>query len=160
MDSRTIPTGSEFLPDVSKRSLLAMRRKEPDGRYRLHLDAAIMRKDGHTVGEIAKELDMHTNTVGNWLRRMSKAGGFGDGYRFRPGRPSRLTAGQLGELEKDMKKPPARYGLESETWTSRTVSQHVQGKFGIYVPHPSMRRILTRGNVKWPGSAAATGRRG
>lgn len=160
MESYVIPTGSEFLPGVTKRRLLSMRKKEPDVRYKPHFDAAIMRKDGYTIGEIAEDLGMHHGTIMNWLRRMWEVGGLGEGYKLRPGRPPAFTPEQLKELEQDMKKPPAHYGFETDTWTSRTVSQHAHDKFGIYVPHPSMRRILTRGNIKWPGSAAASRRRG
>ena len=156
MESYIIPTGKEFLPDVTKRRLTSMRGKEPDERYKLHFDAAIMRKNGNTIGEIAEELDIHPGTAMNWLRRMWEMGGLGEGYKTRPGRPPMFTPEQLKELEKDMEKPPQHYGLESKTWTSRTVSQHAYDKFGIRVPRPSMRRILTRTKTNWPGSAAAT----
>ena len=143
------------MPDVTKRRLLSMRGKEPDGRYKRHFDAAIMRKDGHTVGEIAEEIGVHHDTVTKWLRRMWVVGGLGEGYKRRPGRPPLFTPEQLKELEADMENSPRHYGLDSETWTSRTVSQHAYDKFGILVPRPSMRRILTRTKMNWPGSAAA-----
>ena len=155
-----IPTGKEFLPGMTKRRLMSMRNKEPEERYKRHFDAAIMWRDGDTMEEIAEELDVQPDTVKNWLRRMVANGGFGEGYKVRQGRPPAFTPDQLEELNLDMEKPPQHYGLDSETWTSRTVAMHAFEKFGIRVPHPSMRRILTRPGMNWPGSAAATLKRG
>ena len=155
MDSYIIPTGDEFLPHITKRRLASMRNKEEDERYRRHYDTAIMRKDGKTVGEIAEEIGVYTGTIINWLHRMLEKDGLGEDYKVRTGRPSKFTPKQLEALERDMEKPPQHYGLESETWTSRTVAKYAFVKFGIEVPYPSMRRILTQNKMKWPGSAAA-----
>ena len=159
VESYTVPTGKDFLPGTTKRRLASMRNKEPEEIYRRHFDAAIMRKDGRTVVEIAEEIGAHPLTIMRWLRRMVENGGLGEGYKTRPGRPSAFTPEQLKDLERDMKRPPQHYGLDSETWTSRTVAQYALDKFGIRIPHPSMRRILTRTKMNWPGSAAALARR-
>ena len=156
VESYTVPTGKDFLPGTTKRSLASMRNKEPEERFRRHFDAAIMRKDGRTVGEIAENLGIHPYTAINWLRRMEKMGGLGEGYKTRQGNPPAFTTEQLKELERDMKKPPQHYGLDSETWTSRTVAKYAFDKFGITVASSSMRRILTTTKTNWPGSAAAT----
>lgn len=159
MESYAIPTGKRFLPDVTKRRLESMRGMEPNGRYRRHFDAAIMRKGGHTVVEIAKELDIHPQTAKRWLSRMVKLGGLVEGYKRRLGRRRSFTPEQLKHLEQDMERHPRHYGLDSDTWTSRTVAQHASDVFGIDVPHHSMRRILTRDGVNWPGSAEAVAAR-
>ena len=158
MDSYTIPAGKKFLPGTTKRRLVSMRNKESDERYKLHFDAAIMRKDDKTIGEIAEYLDRHPVTVKIWLRLMMENWDSGDIHKPRPGRRPKFTPEQLKELERDMKKPPQHYGLESETWTSRTVAEHAFAKFGIRVPHPSMRRTLNYSKTNWPGSAAAMAR--
>lgn len=151
-----IPTQKDFLPGITKRRLVSMRNKEPDERYRRHFDAAIMRKDGSTIGEIAEELDIHPGTAMNWLHRMLEKGGLGEGYKTRQGRPPKFTPKQLKDLEKDMKKSPRHYGLDSETWTSRVVAQYALTRFEIEITPGSMRRIMTRTDMNWPGSAAAT----
>ena len=152
MDSYAIPTGKEFLPGTTKRRLVSMRNKEPDEQCKIHFDAAIMRKDGKTIGEIAEEVDKHPVTIKSWLRLMIENWDSGDIHK-RLGRRPKFTPEQLKELERDMKRPPKHYGLESETWTSRTVVEHAFAKFGVRVPRPSMRRTLHK--IDWPGSAAA-----
>ena len=84
--------------------------------------------------------------------------GFGEGYKRRRGPLPKFTPEQLKELERDMKKSPSHYGLDAETWTSKTVAQHVSNKFGISFTPPSMRRILNKTQTNWPGSAAALAR--
>ena len=158
MDSDTIPAGKKFLPGTTKRRLTSMRNKEPDERYKLHFDAAIMRKDGITIGEIAEDLGRHPVTIKIWLRLMTENWNSGEIHMRRPGRRPKFTPEQLKELERDMKNPPQHYDLASETWTSRTVAEHAFAKFGIWVPHPSMRRILNQSKTNWPGSAAAMAR--
>ncbi|MBI1657413.1 MAG: helix-turn-helix domain-containing protein [Thaumarchaeota archaeon] len=155
MESYVIPTKKDFLPGIPKRRLVSMRSKEADERYRRHYDAAIMRKDGSTIGEIADELSIHPGTVMNWLRRMIERGP-GTNYKVRQGRPPKFTAKQLQELERDMKKSPRHYGLDSDDWTSRVVTRHVSARFDVEITPGSMRRIMTRTDMRWPGSAAAT----
>ena len=156
MESYIIPTGKEFLPHITKRRLASMRSKEPDERYKRHFDAAIMRKDGKTVGDIAEEIGVHPGTIMNWLHRMLEKKGLGEGYKTRIGGRPKFTPEQLKELGSDMKKPPQHYGLDSETWTSKTVAEYALVKFGIQVAASSMRRTLFRTKTNWPGSAAAT----
>lgn len=161
MGSYKTPTGRDFLPNITKRKLASMRKKETNERYQLHLDAAIMRKDSHTIADIAEVVGVSPATVINWLGRMVERGGVGRGYTARRGRPRAFTLEQLKELEKDMKRSsPKHHGLASKTWTSKAVSEHARNKFGIDIPDPSMRRILTRDGIDWPGSAAATGKYG
>ena len=155
MESYKIPTEKKFLPDITKRRLVSMRNKEPDERYRRHFDAAIMRKDGSSIGAIANELNIHPGTVMNWLNRMIERG-LGESYRVRQGRPPKFTPKELQDLERDMKKSPRHYDLDSDTWTSRIVAKHALSRFNIEITPGSMRRIMTRTNLRWPGSAAAT----
>ena len=156
MESYIIPTGKKFLPGITKRRLTTMRNREPEERYKHHFDAAIMRKDGRTIGEIADELYIHTGTVMNWLNRMVEVGGLGEGYKRRQGRPPKFTPEQLDDLELEMEASPRHYGLDSDTWTSMIVAQYVLTRFEIEITPGSMRRIMTRTDMNWPGSGAAT----
>ncbi len=154
MESYVIPTKRDFLPDMTKRRLTTMRKKEEDERYQRHYTAAIMRKDGYTIGEIADELYIHPGTVMNWLNRMMERG-LGPDYKVRQGRPPKFTPKQLKQLEKDMRKSPRHFDLDSDFWTSRVVTEFVLTRFEVEITPGSMRRIMTRTNMRWPGSAAA-----
>ena len=154
MTQYVVQTGGKFLPNITKRRLQSLRRKETDDRYKTHLNAAIMRKDNYTISEIAKDVDVHPATVGKWLRTMEETG-TPIIRRKRVGRQPAFTQEQLDQLEREMEDRPSHYGLDSKTWTSRTVAYRAQSAFGINIPHHSLRRILTREGVNWPGSAAA-----
>lgn len=154
MESYVIPTKSEFLPRITRKRLETIRAGEEDERYQRHYDAAIMRKDGSTIGEIAVALGIHPGTVMNWLNRMVERG-LGSDYKVRQGRPPKFTSKQLKQLEQDMKKSPRHHKLDSDFWTSRVVTEFVLTRFDVEITPGSMRRIMTRTNMRWPGSAAA-----
>ena len=154
VDSYVIPTKRDFLPGVTKRQLESARSRETDDRFKLHYDAAIMRKAGSTIGEISEELSLHPGTIINCLRRMSERGP-GEGYRVRQGRPPKFTPEQLKKLEDDMERPPKRHGLAADSWTSTVVAEHAMRRFGISITPGSMRRLMTTKKMRWPGSAAA-----
>lgn len=158
MDSYVIPKGKEFLPDVTLRKLNGLKRREREDKYKVHYTAAALRKKGATIGEIADEVDMSPGTILVWFKNMMNRG-VGDGYKARQGRPPKFTQEQLEDLEADMKSPPTAYGIDSDRWTSPVVTQYVLDKFDISITHGSMRRLLVRKGIKWPGSAEAAAAR-
>lgn len=107
--------------------------------------------------EIADDVNVSVSAVSMWLQNMMTRG-IGEDYEIKRGRPPKLTPEQLNQLSVDMREPPVRYGLDSATWVSRTVAQYVLQKFGISITPGSIRRILVRKHIDWPGSAEVVGR--
>ena len=60
----------EYLHDVPLPKLEAMHRREPPGKSRDRLQAAVLRKRGKTVEKIAGIVGRHSSTVHRWLYRM------------------------------------------------------------------------------------------
>ncbi|MCE2508934.1 MAG: helix-turn-helix domain-containing protein [Nitrosopumilaceae archaeon] len=149
-----IPEGSRFLPRWSVERIRDLQEAETAERYKTRYEAAILRKEGLSVPEIAGKVGVSRLTVINWLRRMMERG-LGKNYKVRQGRAPKFTPHQLKALERDMKKSPTKFGLDSERWTSHVVARHALNKFDITVAASSMRRLMLRENVRWPGSAAA-----
>ena len=153
MAMRSIPEGKEFLPNVTIRKLRSIANKEQSEKYKRHFNAAVLRKEGKSINEISDELDMSRGTISIWLKNMTSRG-VGEEYKLQQGRPPKFTSKQLKELEKDMKKSPEKYNIDSNRWTSEVVTDYVLQKFDIQLTPGSMRRILVRQNINWPGSAA------
>ena len=151
----SIPVGKRFLPDVTIQQLESLQNKSE--KYKRHYTAAIRRKEGLSMREIADDVNVSVSAVSMWLQNMMTRG-IGEDYEIKRGRPPKLTPEQLNQLSVDMREPPVRYGLDSATWVSRTVAQYVLQKFGISITPGSMRRILVRKHIDWPGSAEVVGR--
>ena len=65
------PIGGTFLPSHSIPRLERLYRKEKDPRAKLRLLAAMLRKNGRTMGQIADELHTPLGTGHAWLRRLT-----------------------------------------------------------------------------------------
>ena len=62
------------MPDISLVDLHAMLRREPSGKSRDRLVAAVQRKKGKTVAEITQFLGRAQGTISHWLRRLHEGG--------------------------------------------------------------------------------------
>ena len=149
-----IPAGDLFLPNVSSDELEQLRDDETDLKYKPHYDAALMRKEGDTMITIARNLGVSSGTIANWLSNMTMRG-VGSAYKVRQGRPPKFTQEQLDALEEDMRQSPREYGIDSDRWISAVVADYAMTKFSISITPGSMRRLMLREDVDWPGSAKA-----
>ena len=154
MIPRFVPEGKKFLPKVTMQKLRSLHKKEKSEKRKRYYVAAIKRKEGLSVREIADDVNMSVATISTWLRNMSTRGD-AEGYGTRQGRPPKFTPEQLKELSVDMKKSPSEYDLDSASWTSPVVAQYALQKFNVEITPGSMRRILVRKHIDWPGSAEA-----
>lgn len=154
MITSSIPEGKKFLPDVTMQQLRGIKKKEKSERYKRHYTAAIRRKEGLSIREIADDVNMSIATIAIWLHNMMSRG-VGESYKVKQGRPPKFTPEQLNELSVDMRESPSKYGLDYTSWASHVVTQYVLQKFDVSITPGSMRRILVRKDIDWPGSAKA-----
>lgn len=129
----------EYISASRLRSLYA---SETDAKARLRLLAALKRKEGKTIAQIADDLGKPVMTVCNWLKAFDE---FGVRRRFdikRPGRPKRLSAEQMKSLRRDLLKGPAKHGHEAAFWNTKLVQEHVRHKFGVSFVERHMGRLL------------------
>ncbi len=124
-------TAEAFLPDVTLLELITAYRREPSGRSRDRLQAAVMRKRGRSQGRIAGRLGRAQSAVSCWLRRMAAEGIAGRHDRRIPGRPCRLSGEQGEEVRRDLLGEPADCGFERGTWTAGLLAAHILRKFGV-----------------------------
>ncbi len=129
--AQRVGTGEAFLPDVALLELITAYRREPSGRSRDRLQAAVMRKRGKGEGRIARRLGRAQSAVSCWLRRMAAEGIGGRHDRRSPGRPCRLSEGQRGEVRRDLLGEPTECGFERGTWTAGLLAAHILRKFGV-----------------------------
>jgi transposase len=138
------PIEEAFLPDLSVSRLERLYRSEKDPRAKLRLLAAILRKEGKTMGRIAEELHVPVGTVHAWLRRLIEGGLKRLHDAHRSGRPSMLSTEQLKELRRDLLRGPKTNGFDAPFWTTRMVQEHVKRRYGREYRARGMRDILHR----------------
>ena len=83
----------EYLPGVQLPELEEMYRRERPGKSRDRLQAAILRKQGRTLGKIARVMGRGASAVHRWLSRMEREGPDGRHDGKSPGRPAAAEPG-------------------------------------------------------------------
>ncbi len=120
-----------FLPKVTMARLCDMHRKEKDPKAERRLLVCIQRKQGKTIVEISKALDIPRTTVTNWIRNIEK-NGLNKRYDIKnKGAACKLTKRQLKALERDLEAGPAAIGLGAGAWTIPLIRTHIKKKFGV-----------------------------
>ena len=136
--------GDEFLgwvsvPRLQRRVLKAETHKE-----RLRLQAALLRRQGKTLEEIARAVGKPFNTVSDWLRRIENDGITVVADKQRSGRPKKLSVQQLKKLQKDLLQKPSAFGFAEGFWSTKLVQEHVHKKLGVQFVNRHMTRLLHR----------------
>ena len=143
--AKMIKLGDEFLKNVSKDELRLMQAREKDYKVKAMLQAAIHRKKGMLLKEIAEAVGKAASTIYGWLSRLES--GMGRRYDFKSsGRPCRLSEAQMSSLDKDLEKNPEKSGFHRSTWTAKLVVRHILDKFGVRYSANGALRLTSRLN--------------
>ena len=139
-----IASGTDYLHSVSTRQLKKAFGAEKNLRARMRLHAALLRRKGRKVEEIADTLEKPKGTISKWLNKLQDGGLDAAMPIKQPGRPRRLTLGQLKTLRTDMLKQPDELGYSSGFWSSRLIKEHVSKKFNTTFTPRHMTRLLSK----------------
>lgn len=143
--AKMIKLGDEFLKNVSKDELRLMQAREKDYKVKAMLQAAIHRKKGMLLKEIAEAVGKAASTIYGWLSRLES--GMGRRYDLKSsGRPCRLSEAQMSSLDKDIEKNPEKSGFHRSTWTAKLVVRHILDKFGVRYSANGALRLTSRLN--------------
>jgi len=134
--------GKAFLPSLSLTMLERLYRREKNSRAKLRLLAAMLRKKGRTMGQIAEDLHVPIGTIHAWLKRLMDGGLKKLHDEHRTGRPSKLGTEELKELRRDLIRGPRINGFEAPFWTTKMVVEHVGRKYGKEYRTRGMRDLL------------------
>lgn len=94
--------------------------------------------------EVAAALGLHRATVYGWLERYRDGGDAALRARPVPGRPRKLTAGQLRQLAALIRLDPRDLGFEDALWTRAMVAELIWGEFGVRLSLPTTGRVLRK----------------
>ena len=81
-------------------------------------------------------------SVEYWVRRFEEAGLAGLQEGKRPGRPSRLSPKQLGEVGAVLRKAPREVGMAGNLWDGKTLAAWIERQYGARLGVRPCQRVF------------------
>ena len=132
------------MPRIDSKQLAAAHRTEKPGKTKYRLDAALRRRNGEGIRDIARSLGVSYSTVRDWLLRMHN----GDlDSRFdakREGRKRSLPPEVDESIIEWLNGSPEDYGFDVGTWQLTMIRRLIREKFGIDRKIRILRQDLRR----------------
>jgi len=110
------------------------------------MEAARLLREGLSQSEVARRVGVHRQSVSRWARELEQQGLRGLRKAKRTGRPPKLSAAQLRELERALKGGPEAFGFTSGLWTASRVRNLIEYRTGVRYHEAHVWRILRRLN--------------
>lgn len=139
-----VKRGGEYLHDIPLSKLEEAHRREPPGKSRDRLQAAVLRKHGRMLEDIASIIGRDSSTIHRWLHRMECEGPDARHDRWGSGRPRQLTPEQESAIEEDLDKLPSESGFGRGSWNSKMVARRIADRFGIMCSRRTALRVAGR----------------
>ena len=136
--------GVQFLPNTTIRQLQKIYEQETKAKPKMRLLAAIHRKKGKSLDDIAYHVNASRNTVHGWLRNFSLRGVQAKDSIMQTGRPVSMKLGKRKKLVKDLEKGPPHNA--SGLWTTKEVMRLLEKKYKQkYVKQHVWRLLVSLG---------------
>lgn len=100
-------------------------RRSGEARYDHRLHGLLLVAQGLSCREVAHLLGDSPRTVENWVHRFTDSGLAGLMEGERPGRPARLSADQLEQVNRVLREPPNVVGLNGYLWDGKTLAAYL-----------------------------------
>ena len=108
------------------------------------MEAARLLRQGLSQSEVARRVGVHRQSVSRWARELEQSGVHGLRKAAGAGRPARLDASQLAEVELALKRGPEALGYASGLWTARRVRDLIEYQTGVRYHEDHVWRILRK----------------
>jgi|ERR1051326_3685852 transposase len=99
---------------------------------------------GLKQSDVARKFGVSRTTASRWYRALSGRGVEALRKRRAPGRPSRLSASQLGIISEIYKAGPRVGGFDADRWTTMRFADAIFNRFGVRYDPDHVGRILHR----------------
>ncbi|HEY1232815.1 MAG TPA: helix-turn-helix domain-containing protein [Candidatus Binatia bacterium] len=118
--------------------------RSEDSRYDHRLHGVLLVAQGLTCPEVGHLLGDVLRTVEYWVRRFEDRGLAGLTEGERPGRPSRLTAAQMKEVNRVLRGRPTDAGMAVNLWDGKTLAAWIEKKYNIRLGVRQCQRLFRR----------------
>lgn len=116
--------------------------RSEESRYDHRLHGVLMIAQGMTCYEVGRWLGEHSTTVQRWVGSFESHGFAGLREGERSGRPSRVAAGVLHKLERELRRDPRSLGYEQTLWDGKLLSHHLQKRHGVKLKVRQCQRLF------------------
>lgn len=113
-----------------------------EAKYYHRLALVMLAINGMPVKEIASLYNESPTTISYWTKKVVEQGVDSLRSGAHTGRPSRLSAQQLQQLDDDLQKTPADFGYDLNLWDGLVLSTHLQEHYAIDIQVRQCQRIL------------------
>lgn len=112
--------------------------------------AAIGRKQGATLDELAERHNVTEKTVRNWLDRFADQPLEDAPYdEERSGRPSKLTDEEKAEFLADLQESPEDFGYDRHAWYPVLAHHHLSEEYGVEYSLRHVYRLLEEAGLTY-----------
>lgn len=105
--------------------------------------------DGEPIGEVAEQVGVHRNTLGNWVKIARDGGEAALQVRTPPGRPARLDAKRVADIVRHVLKGPKACGFPTDLWTLPRIAMLIEQRHGIRYDPDHLSRLMGQWNISW-----------
>ena len=113
--------------------LVELYKKEKRVKQKERCLAIILMYERRNCTEVANIVKKSRVTIVNWVNAFNEGGLEAIVPNSPPGRSKRLSESQLEQLKEDMLKNPREIGYEFSNWEGKSVSHHIEKKFGVFL---------------------------
>ena len=117
-------------------------RRSAESRYDHRLHGVLMVAQGMNCCRVAELLGDAPRTVEYWVHRFEAKGLAGLQEGARCGRPGRLTAQQVAEIQGVLRKRPADFGLSGNLWDGKTLAAYLDRAYRVTLGARHCRRFF------------------
>ena len=117
-------------------------RRSPEARYDHRLHGILLVAQGMSCRQVGHLLGDSPRTVQYWVHRFESEGFGGLVDEDRPGRPPRLSDGQLEEIGVALRKSPWDVGLSANLWDGKLLSSYIAQKYNVAIGVRQSQRLF------------------
>lgn len=129
-----------------------MTRDEMESR---RLEAARDLLNGLSQSRVARKFGVSRTTASRWYRTLSHNGAEALRKRRATGRPSRLTAEQLGLIPGIYAAGARTHGFPDDRWTTARLAAVIESRFGVRYDHDHVGRLMHKLGLRDSAARAA-----
>src|SRR6516162_9903567 len=124
-------------------------RRSEESRYDHRLHGVLLVAHGMNCCQVADILGDAPRTVAYWVERFEQKGLGGLHEGSRSGRPSKLNAHQIADLQKVLRGKPSEVGLSGNLWDGKTMSAYLRSKHRVQLGPRQCRRLLREWDFRY-----------